>query len=103
MRSHFEGTQFEQTEAQPETLRRIKLVDAELGAMRVSSDIDEQVAEQSIHNERRAAARRQMAKGNLQLKQSVHPGLVHPPKLARRARLTARKQIQQPRRVRPES
>ena len=60
MRRHFEGTQFEQAESQPEALGRIKLVDTELGAMRVSGDVDEQIAEQSIHDDRRAVACRQI-------------------------------------------
>src|SRR6266851_1507166 len=102
MRSHFEGTQFEQAEAQPKTLRRIKLVDAELGPMRVSSDIDEQVAEQSIHNEWQAVARRQMTKGNLQLIQGVHAGLVHARILARRTDIHTGKHIRQRRMVLPE-
>src|SRR5450631_4532196 len=65
MRSHFKGTQFEQAKAQPETLRRIELVDAELGAMRVSSNVDEQVAKQSIDHARRVIVRWQVGKSDL--------------------------------------
>src|ERR1039458_8521294 len=39
MPRHFKGTQFEQAQAQPATLRRIELVDAKLGAMRISGDV----------------------------------------------------------------
>src|ERR1700730_16310949 len=95
MRSHFEGTQFEQSQAQPVTLWWIKLVDAELGSMRVSSDIDQQVAEQSVHNDRRAAARRQITKGDFWFIHRIHAGLVDARILARGAYIHAGKKIRQ--------
>ena len=102
MRRHFERAQFQQAKAQPQTLGRIKLVDAELGAMRVSGDVDQQVAEQSIHDQRRAIARRQMTECHLQLIQGIHARLVYPRILARRADIHAGKQIRQRRMVLPE-
>ena len=56
MRRHFECSQFEQAELQTQTLGRKKLVNAELGAMRVPGYIDQEIAEQGIHNPRRAIA-----------------------------------------------
>src|SRR3984893_4096191 len=102
MRSHLEGTQFEQAEPKSKTLGRIKLVDAEFGAMRVSCDIDEQIAEQPVHNERRAVVRRQLTERNLQLIQGIHARLVHARILARWADIHAGKQIRQRRMVLPE-
>ena len=102
MRSHFEGTQFEQAQAQPATLRGIELVDAELGAMRVSSDIDEQVAEQSIHHDRQAVVRRQIAERDLQFVQGIRARLVYARRLACRADIHAGKQIRERWMVLPE-
>src|SRR5450755_1740529 len=102
MRSHFKGSQFEQAKAQSETFGRIKLVDTKFGAMRVSSDVDEQVAEQSIHRDRRAVVRRQIAKGDLQFVQGIHARLVYARALARRADVHAGKQIRKRRMVLPE-
>src|ERR1022692_4948949 len=102
MRSHFEGTQFDQAQAQPATLRGIELVDAKLGAMRVSSDIDQQVAEQSIHHDRRAVVRRQIAKSNLQFVQGIRARLVYARRLACRAHIHAGKQIRERWMVLPE-
>src|ERR1017187_7233621 len=90
MRSHFKGTQFEEAKAQPATLRGIELVDAELGAMRVSSDIDEQIAEQSIHHDRRAVVRRQIAKSDLQFVQGIRARLVYARRLACRTHIHTR-------------
>ena len=45
MRRHLECAQFEQAESAGRAVRRIQLVDAELGAMRVAGGIDKQVAQ----------------------------------------------------------
>ena len=102
MRRHFESSQFEQAKSQPEALRRIQLVDAELGAMRVSRHIDKQVAKQSIDNVRRTVVRRQMAKGNLEFIQGIHARFVHARILACRPDIHSGKQIRQRRVVLPE-
>ena len=48
---------FQQTQPSGRAVRRIEFVDAELGAMRVAGDIDQQVAEDAVHQPRRALAR----------------------------------------------
>ena len=102
VRSHFEGPQFEEAEAQSKTLGSIQLVDAELGAMRVSCDIHQQIAEQSIHNKRRAVARRHVPKRKFQLVQCIHPRLVYARILACRTDIHAGKQVRQRRMILPE-
>ncbi len=48
MRRHFEAAEFDQTEPPRRAVGRIQLVDAELGAVRVAGEIDQQVAQQPV-------------------------------------------------------
>src|SRR6202167_354712 len=102
MGSHFEGTQFDQAKAQPETLGRIKLVDTELGAMRVSRDVAEQVAEQPTHRARRAVIRSQIPESDLQFVQGISACLVYTRRLAGRTDIHTRKQIRERGMILPE-
>ena len=70
--------------------------------MRVTRDVDEQVAEQSIHHGRRAVVRGQITKSDLQLVQGVHARLVDAWRLAGRADVHAGKQIRERWMVLPE-
>ena len=59
VRRHLEGAQLEQAEAAGGAVGRVQLVDAELGAVRVAGDVDQQVAEQAVDQPgRRRLARR---------------------------------------------
>ena len=49
MRRHFEGAEFHQAQPAGRAGRRIQLVDRELGAVRVAGEVDEQVAQQPVH------------------------------------------------------
>ena len=66
MRSHFKGAQLEQTQPQAQTFGRIQLVNTKLGPMRISRDVDEQVAKQSIDNFWRAVLLRDLAESYFQ-------------------------------------
>src|SRR5271154_5832156 len=101
MRSHFKGAQFKQAQAQPETFRGIELVDTELGAMRVSRDIDEQIAKQPIDHGRRAIRRAQITKSNIELVQGVQARLIDARRLARRSDIHAGKKIRERRVILP--
>ncbi len=50
---HLEGAEFDQAESTGRTVRREQLVDADLGAMGIAGDIDEEVAEQPVDEPRR--------------------------------------------------
>jgi hypothetical protein len=67
MGRHFKGSQFKQAKLQAVALGREKLIDAEFGAMRVSGDIDEQIAKQSIEDERWALTCGELAEGYFKL------------------------------------
>ena len=56
MRRHLEGAHLEQAEAAGRAVGRIELVDAELGAMGVAGDVDEQIAQQPVDQPRRRLA-----------------------------------------------
>ena len=49
MRRHFKPAEFDQTEAAAGRVGRIELVDAELSAMGVAGQIDQQMAKDAIH------------------------------------------------------
>ena len=51
---HLEGAHFEQPEAAGCTVRRIELVDAKLGTVRIAGDVDEQMAHQAVEEPGRA-------------------------------------------------
>ena len=66
---------------------RVELVDAELGAVRVAGDVDQQVAEQAVDEPRlrRPRPRGSLLEGDLQLVEAVVARLVDARRLARRA------------------
>jgi len=49
VRRHFEGAHLDQAEPAAAGIGRVELVDAELGPMGVAAGVDEQVAEEAIH------------------------------------------------------
>jgi hypothetical protein len=65
MGRHFEGAQLKQAEAPGGAVRRVELVDAELGAVGVAGDVDQQVAQQAVDQPRRHALAdlRELAEG----------------------------------------
>ncbi len=97
VRRHLEGAQFEQAEAPGRAVRRIELVDAELGAVRVAGDVDEQVPEHAVDQPGRdvAADRRNLAEGDLHLVERIVPRLVDARRLAGRADEQAGEQVGQ--------
>ena len=56
MRRHLERAEFDKPETSGRTVGRIQLVDADLGAMGVAGDVDQQVTEDAIDHPRRHAA-----------------------------------------------
>ena len=49
VRRHLEGAHLQQAEPAAAAVGRVELVDAELGAMRVAGGVDEQMAEEAVH------------------------------------------------------
>ena len=49
VRRHLESAHLNQSQAAAAALRREKLVDAELGTMRVAAGVDKQVPEETVH------------------------------------------------------
>ena len=49
VRRHLESPQFDEAEAAAGAVGRVKFVDAELGAVGVASDVDEEMAEEAVH------------------------------------------------------
>src|SRR5205085_342012 len=105
VRRHFEGTQLEKTEPAGRRLRRIELVDAELGAMRVACRVHEQVAQQSIDEPRRTVpvvgALRKLRKRDLELVERIVARFVDARMLAGRPDEQAAEQKRQRRMVLP--
>ena len=58
VRRHLEGAELDEAEPARGPIRRIQLVDADLGAMRVAGDVDQQIAEQAVDEPGRRRARR---------------------------------------------
>ena len=63
VRRHFEGAQLEQAEPAGRAVRRVELVDAELGAVGVAGDVGQQVAEDAVNQPGRACIRRPAGSG----------------------------------------
>ena len=108
VRRHLEGAHLEQAEAAGRAVGRVQLVDAELGAVRVAGDVDQQVAQQ--RDRPATAARRRpwtvggaasSAKRDLELVDRVVARLVDARRLAGRADEHAREQVGQRRMVVP--
>ena len=67
MRRHFKGPEFQESQAAGGVVGRIELVDAELGAVGVARDVDQDVPEDTIDQPGRACARRvQLHEGDLE-------------------------------------
>ena len=83
MRGHLESPQLDQPQASRRAVGRIELVDAELGAMRVAGDVDQEVSEHSIDQPRgaRLPAARQLSEGELDFVDRVVPRFVDPRRL----------------------
>ncbi len=55
MRRHLERAELDQAQPAGRAVGRIELVDADLGAVRVAGDVDQQIAEQAIDQPQRGA------------------------------------------------
>ena len=101
VRRHLEAAHLEQAQAAAGRVGGIELVDAELGAMGVAGDIDQQIAQQPVDQPGRAGLHTlrlqpgELAEGNLELANRVEPRLVDARRLAGRTDEQARKQIRQ--------
>ena len=105
MRRHLEAAEFHQAQPPGRTVGRVELVDADLGAVRVAGDVDQQVAEDAVHQPRRdvaRVARRNFVEGDFQFVQRVEARFVDARRLARRTDEQAREQIRERRMVLPE-
>ena len=91
---HLEGAQLDEAEPAGRAVGRVELVDAELGAMRVSRHVDEDVAQDAVDDPgRRLLARpRQLREGELELVGRVVARLVDTRGLGGRADEAAREQ-----------
>ena len=103
MRRHLEGPQLQQSQSSGGAIRRIHLVDGEFGAMRVAAGVDQQVAEQAVHQPRRAgfARRRHLLERDLQFVQRIVARLVDARRLRGGSDEQAGEQIGQRRMVVP--
>ncbi|MNP57590.1 hypothetical protein D3C76_1524310 [compost metagenome] len=103
MGRHFKRAQLQQAQATGRTIRRIQFVDAELGAVSVAGHVDQQVAQQSVHQPGRAllARRRHLGEGNFQLIQGVIARFINARGLGCRADEQSGKQVGQRRVVMP--
>ncbi|MNL17941.1 hypothetical protein D3C87_1390640 [compost metagenome] len=103
MRRHFKGAQLKQTKAPRRAVRRVELVDAELGAVGVAGDIDQQISQQPVDQPRRTrfARFRHLCKGNFQFIQGIVSRLVDARRLGRGADEQPGKQVGQRRMVMP--
>ena len=83
MRRHFKRTHLEQAKPAGWTVWGVELVDTKFSAMRVTGDVDQQVAQQPIHQpgRRRLAIATQAAdlrKGDFELMQGIVACLINP-------------------------
>ena len=107
VRRHLEGAHLEQAEAAGRAVGRIELVDAELGAVGVAGDVDQEIAQQSIDQPRRRLPgldlgdASELGERDLDLVDRVVPRLVDARRLARRADEHAGEQVAQRRMVVP--
>ena len=103
MRRHLERAELDEAEPARRPVRRVELVDADLGAVRVAGDVDQQVAEQAVDEPRRRRLLRliRLLERELELVQRVVPRFVDARRLARRADEHAREEIRQRRMVLP--
>ena len=94
---HLQRTEFDQAEPAGGAVRRIELVDADLGAMGIAGDVDQDVPEQPVDQPQRRlhAGWRHLRQRDLQFIQTVMPCLVDARRLAGRADEHAGEQIGQ--------
>ena len=88
MRWHLERAELDETKPAGRAVRRIELVDADLGTMRVATDVDQQMAENAIDQPRRRRAtllRLHFGERDLQLIELIVAGLVDARRLTGRA------------------
>jgi hypothetical protein len=94
VRRHLEGPELQEPEAAGRAVGRVELVDAELGAVGVAGDVDQEVAEDAVDEPRGAGARGVARRGelavelqecDLELVDAVVARLVDPGALARGA------------------
>ena len=101
LRGHLEGAQFHQAAAPGGGVGGMELVDAELRAVRVAGEIDEEIAEQPVDEPRgrpatrRAAGSAHLVDGDLQLVEALVPRLVDPRGLAGGSDESAREQVRE--------
>ena len=78
IRGHFKAPHFDEAQPAGGRVGRVEFVDAELGAVGVTTRVDEEVAEQAVDHpgRHRGAGRRHLAEGHLQLMERVMAGLV---------------------------
>ncbi len=94
MRRHSEGSQLDQPEPASHMVGRVEFVDAELGAMRVPRDVDQQVTEHAIHEPGRVLRPiANLAHGDLEFVDGITPSFIHSRRLAGGPNEPARKQI----------
>ena len=93
VRRHLEGAELDEAEAAHGPFRRVELVDADLGAMRVARGVDEQVAEQAVDQPGRdgAAGLRHLGERDLELVEGFVARLVDARRLAGRPDEQARR------------
>ena len=107
VRRHLEGAHLQQSQAASGGVGRVQLVDAELAAVGVAGDVDEDVAQTPIHEPRRhrftpfGASFVNLLQRNFQLVQLVVACLVHARRLAGGADEQAAEQVRQGRVVVP--
>ena len=101
VRRHLETAELDQSQTPGRTVRRIQFVDAELGAVRIARQIDQQITQQSIHQPRLQTflpgfqMLGHLLKGDLQLVKTFEPGFVHTRCLTGGADEYSREQIRQ--------
>ena len=97
VRRHLEGAELDEAEPAHRPLRRIELVDADLGAVRVAGHVDQQVAEQAVDQPGRDRAARlgDLAQRDLELVERLVARLVDARRLAGGADEQAGEQVGQ--------
>ena len=91
MRRHLEGAQLQQAQSPRRGIRRVELVDTELGTVGIAGHIDQQIAQQTIYQPRLGGflaglqLRLDLLERNLQLVKIVVAGLVDSRRLTGRA------------------
>ena len=96
---HLEGAELDEAEPAGRPVRREQLVDADLGAMGVAGDVDQEIAQQPVDQPRprrfALTRRRHLRERDLELVEQVVPRLVDARRLAGRADEQAGEQVRQ--------